>query len=65
MNANAMIAMFEKSRDEQKGLTMFLPGHKVSIVVTEIHGTEAVEGANQEYDRVLIPTDQVVALAFQ
>jgi len=65
MNTSAMIAMFEKSREEGKGLTMFLPGHQVSIVVTEIHGTEAVEGTNQEFERMLVPTDQIVALAFQ
>ncbi len=65
MNPSLMISMFEKSRDESKGLTLFLPGHTVPIVVTEIHGTEAVEGGNQEYHRVLIPTDQIVALAFQ
>lgn len=64
MDAPTMIAMFEKSRDERKGLTVFLPGHRIPIVVQEIRGTESVVGANQEFDRVVIPTGQIVALAF-
>lgn len=65
MNAGAMTAMFETSRNEKKGLTVFLSGHQIPIVVTEIHGTETVEGKNQEFDRVVIPTNQICALAFQ
>ena len=65
MDVGAMNAMFETSRDEKRGLTVFLQGHQIPIVVKEIHGTESVEGANQQFDRVLIRTDQIIALAFQ
>ena len=65
MDVGAMTAMFETSRDEKRGLTVFLQGHQIPIVVTQIHGTQSVEGANQEFGRVLVRTDQIVALAFQ
>ena len=35
------------------------------MVVTEIHGSESVEGASQEFGRILVPVNQIVALAFQ
>ena len=57
--------MFEESRRENKGLTLFLPGHTLAIVVTEVHGTSSVEGRNQEYDRIVIRTNQILGLAFQ
>jgi hypothetical protein len=60
-----MSAMFEQSQKEKKGLTVFLPGHTIAIVVTAVHGSDSVEGRNQEYQRVVIRTDQIVALAFQ
>lgn len=60
-----MSAMFEQSQKEKKGLTVFLPGHTVAIVVTAVHGSDTVEGRNQEYQRVVIRVDQILALAFQ
>ena len=60
-----MSAMFEQSQKEKKGLTIFLPGHTVAIVVTAVHGTGTVEGRNQEYQRVVIGVDEILALAFQ
>ena len=60
-----MNAMFEQSQKEKKGLTIFLPGHVIAIVVTAVHGADAVEGRNQEYQRVVIRTDEILALAFQ
>jgi hypothetical protein len=65
MDPAVMTAMFEQSQKEKKGLTVFLPGHTLAIVVTAVHGTESVEGRNQEYQRVVIRVDQILALAFQ
>ena len=60
-----MNALFEQSQKEKKGLTVFLPGHTLAIVVTAVHGTDTVEGRNQQYERVVIRVDQILALALQ
>lgn len=65
IDPGVMSAMFEQSQKEKKGLTVFLPGHTVAIVVTAIHGADTVEGRNQEYQRVVIRVDEILALAFQ
>jgi hypothetical protein len=65
MDPALMNALFEQSQREKKGLTVFLPGHTLAIVVTAIHADGAVEGRNQEYQRVLIRLDQILALALQ
>ena len=65
MDVGVMTAMFETSRDERRGLTVFLQNHRIPIVVEKIHGTSCIEGANQEFGSVLIRTDQIVALGFQ
>ncbi|HVH04475.1 MAG TPA: hypothetical protein VNE71_00570 [Myxococcota bacterium] len=57
-------AMLEQSKNEKKGVTIFLPGQQIAIVVTAIQG-KIVEGRNQEYSRVVIDTDEILALAFQ
>jgi hypothetical protein len=57
-------AMLEQSKAEKKGITIFLPGQQIAIVVTAIQG-EVVEGRNQEFSRVVIDTDEILALAFQ
>jgi hypothetical protein len=65
MDPAVMKAMFEQSQKEKKGLTVFLPGHTLAIVVTAVHGSDTVEGRNQQYERVVIRVDQILALAFQ
>jgi len=65
MDPAVMTAMFEQSQKEKKGLTVFLPGHTLAIVVSAVHGTDSVEGRNQEYQRVVIRIDEILALAFQ
>jgi sRNA-binding regulator protein Hfq len=58
-------AMLEQSKNEKKGVTVFLTGgEKIAIVVTAI-STDTVEGRNQEFSKVLIDLDEVVALALQ
>lgn len=58
-----MIEMLTSSMEDKRGVTLYLPGHEVSIVVTEIVGTEAVVGRNQEYGSVVVRLDQVHACA--
>jgi len=65
MDPGLMTSMFEQSQKEKKGLTVFLPGHTLAIVVTAVHGSDTVEGRNQEYQRVVIRVDEILALAFQ
>jgi len=62
---DALVAMLEKSRTEEKGVTLFLPGHSLAIVVTALHGSGAVEGRNRDYGRVLVRLDEVLAAAIQ
>lgn len=64
MDSAVMKAMLEQSKAEKKGITVFLPGQQIAIVVTAVQD-EIVEGRNQEYSRVVIDTDEILALAFQ
>jgi hypothetical protein len=58
-----IIAMAERSKKEKKGLTLYLPGQSVSVIVTELIGTEAIIGKNREHDHVLIRIDRISGLA--
>ena len=58
-----IIAMAEQSKKEKKGLTVYLPGQSVSVIVTELIGTEAIVGKNREHDQVLIRLDRILGLA--
>ena len=64
IDSAVMKAMLEQSKAEKKGITIFLPGQHIAIVVTAVQG-EVVEGRNQEYSRVVIDTDEILGLAFQ
>lgn len=58
-----MIAMLEGSLSERKGVTLFFHGQSIPMVVTEVIGTEAVLGKNQEFSEILVRLDQVEACA--
>lgn len=58
-----IIAMAEKSKKDKKGLTIYLSGQSVAVVVTELIGTELIVGKNREYDQVMIRVDQISGLA--
>jgi hypothetical protein len=64
MDSAVMKAMLEQSKSEKKGVTVFLPGQQIAIVVTAVQG-EVVEGRNQEFSRIVIDADEILALAFQ
>lgn len=66
MDIQIMTSMFEKSRSENKGLTLFLRGaQSIALVVTAVHGTHTLEGRNQQYSKIAVRIDQITALAFQ
>ena len=58
-----IIEMAERSKKEKKGLTLYLPGQSIPVIVTEVIGTEAIVGKNGEYDRILIRLDRVLGYA--
>ncbi len=58
-----IIAMAERSKKEKKGLTVYLAGQSVALIVTEVIGAEAIVGRNQQHDQVLIRLDRVLGLA--
>lgn len=63
MDFALMAPLFEKSRAENKGLTVFLPGHSVALVVTAVHGEHTLEGRNRHHGQILVRVDEIIALA--
>ena len=52
------------SMNEKKGLTFFLKGgHSIAGIVTKINDQESVEAYSQQYDRILIPAVNILAVA--
>jgi|GEM_PF-1140147 len=58
----SMRALLEQSQREKRGVTVYVPGHAIPIVVTAI-GSEVVEGRSQEHQRVVIDADEILAVA--
>lgn len=54
--------MFESSRSEKKGLTIYLQGQTVAGVVTAF-SDEVVEMRSQQYDRIVVRIDRIDAVA--
>lgn len=63
MDFALMAPLFEQSRAENKGLTVFLPGHTVALVVTAVHGEHTLVGKNRQHSQILVRVDQIIALA--
>jgi hypothetical protein len=62
LDAAATRELLERSQKEKKGVTVYVPGHTIAIVVTAI-GPDVVEGKNQEYQRVVIDAEDILAVA--
>ncbi|HEX2483689.1 MAG TPA: hypothetical protein VHQ66_00215 [Myxococcota bacterium] len=62
LDSAAARALLEQSQREKKGVTIFVPGHAISIVVTSV-SSDSVEGRNQEYQRVVIDPEEILAVA--
>ena len=55
--------MFETSRDEKRGLTVYFGGQSIAGVVVEIIGTEAIEMRSREFARIVVCVEAIDALA--
>lgn len=53
-------ALFEKSMTEKKGLTLWVRGQQIGLVVTKI-GDGVVEGRNRELSTIVVRTDSIDA----
>lgn len=56
--------MFESSRSDKKGLTLYVQGQTVAGVVTAF-SDEVVEMRSQQYDRIVVRIDRIDAVARQ
>ncbi len=55
--------MFEASRDEKRGLTVYFGGQSIAGVVVEIIGTQAVEMRSREFSRIIVRVEAINAIA--
>lgn len=53
--------LFEKSQNENRGLTVYINGQTLAGVVTKIIGTEAVEMRSQMFSRAVVPVAAIDA----
>ena len=53
-------SLFEKSLNEKKGLTLWVRGQSVPLVVTKI-GDGVVEGKNRELSAIVVRVDSIDA----
>lgn len=53
-------SLFEKSLAEKKGLTVWVAGQSIGLVVTKI-GDGFVEGKNRELSAIVVKTDRIDA----
>lgn len=53
--------LFEKSQNENRGLTVYINGQTLAGVVTKIIGTEAVEMRSQMFSRTVVPVAAIDA----
>ena len=54
--------LFQKSKQENKGLMFYVGGQSIGAVVTEI-GDEYITAKNREYGTILIRRDRIDAVA--
>ena len=55
--------MFETSRDEKRGLTIYFGGQSVAGVVEKIIGTQAIEMRSREFSRIVVCVEAIDAIA--
>ncbi|MFZ2099315.1 MAG: hypothetical protein WAU86_01985 [Oricola sp.] len=54
-----IIAMLEASMSENRGVTLFINGQTLGLLVTGIIRKEAVTGRNREYRDILVRLDAI------
>ena len=55
--------IFEASRDEKRGLTVYFGGQSVAGVVVEIIETRAIEMRSREFSRIVVCVEAIDAIA--
>ena len=55
--------IFEASRDEKRGLTVYFGGQSVAGVVVEIIETWAIEMRSREFSRIVVCVEAIDAIA--
>ncbi len=55
--------LIERSRDEKRGLTVYLGGQTIVGIVAEILGEQSVELRSQQYHKAIVLLDAVEAMA--
>lgn len=55
--------VFETSRDEKRGLTVYFGGQSIAGVVIKIIETEAIEMRSREFSRIVVCVEAIDALA--
>lgn len=55
--------MFESSREEKRGLTVYFDGQNIAGVITKTIGTQAIEMRNREYSRIIVCVEAITAIA--
>ncbi len=55
--------MFEASRDQKRGLTVYFGGQSVAGVVVEIIETQAIVMRSREFSRIVVCVEAIDALA--
>jgi hypothetical protein len=55
--------MFEMSRDEKRGLTVYFSGQMIAGVVVEIIEARAIEMRSREFSRIVLCVEAIDALA--
>lgn len=61
--ASAYQALFDASRDNKRGLTLYVDGATVNGYVVRMIGRDAVELRSQQHDRIVVKLDRIDAIA--
>ena len=55
--------LLERSRDEKRGLTVYLSGQTLIGIVTRIIGEEAIELTSQQFHRAIVRLEKIEAMS--
>ena len=55
--------IFEASRDEKCGLTVYFGSQFIAGVIVKIIGTQAIEMRSREYSRIIVCVEAIDAIA--
>jgi hypothetical protein len=55
--------MFEASRDQKRGLTIYLGGQSIAGLVVNIIEAEAIELRSQQFSRIVVCVEAIDAVA--